>query len=129
MSATNGVVNILSKHGVPETLDRLTAILDSKHIRVFARIDHSGEARAVGLSMRPAQLLIFGNPAAGTPLMIAAPEIAIDLPLKAVAWEDEHGQVWLSYNSPAYLQTRFGISGDLIRNIAGAVGLLEQAAS
>ncbi len=129
MSATNGIVNILSKHSVPETLDRLTTILDSKHLRVFARIDHSGEARAVGLSMRPTQLLVFGNPRTGTPLMIAAPEIAIDLPLKALAWEDEHGQVWLSYNSPAYLQNRFGISGELIHTIAGVASLLEQAAS
>ena len=129
MSATNGIVNVPSKHGVPETLDRLTAVLDSKHIHVFARIDHSGEARAAGLQMRPTQLLIFGNAAAGTPLMIAAPEIAIDLPLKALAWEDEHGKVWLSYNSPAYLQTRFGIGDDLIRNVAGIASLVEQAAS
>ncbi len=129
MNAANGIVNILSKHSVPETLNRLTAILDAKHIRVFARIDHSGEARAAGLSMRPTQLLVFGSPVAGTPLMIAAPEIAIDLPLKALAWEDEHGNVWLSYNSPSYLQTRFGIRDELIRNIAGITALVEQAAS
>jgi len=129
MSAANGIVNIPSKHSVPETLDRLTAILDAKQIRVFARIDHSGEARAAGLSMRPTQLLVFGSPLAGTPLMIGAPEIAIDLPLKALAWEDEHGKVWLSYNSPSYLQTRFGIGDELIRNIAGIASFVEQAAS
>ena len=129
MSATNGIVNTPSNHSVPETLDRLTAVLDSNHIHVFARIYHTGEARAAGLAMRPTQLLIFGSPAAGTPLMVAAPEIAIDLPLKALAWEDEHGKVWLSYNSPAFLQTRFGLSDELTRNVSGIASLAEQAAS
>jgi uncharacterized protein (DUF302 family) len=94
---------------------------------VFARIDHSGEAEKVGLKMRPTQLLIFGSPKAGTPVMIAAPSVAIDLPLKALAWEDAQGQVWLSYNSPDYLKQRHAIPDELVKNIAGVGALLEKA--
>jgi len=106
---------------------RLEAILREKGITVFARVDHSGEAASVGLTMRPTQLLIFGNPKAGTPLMVAAPRAAIDLPLKALAWEDATGRVWLSFNSPDYLQQRHGYPASLSQNIAGVRALLEKA--
>jgi uncharacterized protein (DUF302 family) len=123
----NGIVDVRSRYPVPETLARLEEILKEKGITVFALIDHSGEAEKAGLKMRPTQLLVFGSPKAGTPLMVAAPRLAIDLPLKALAWQDEKGQVWLSYNAPEYLQQRHGIPEALVKNIAGIAGLVEQA--
>ena len=122
-----GIIDVPSSYSVPETLARLEALLREKGLTVFARVDHSGEAEKVGLKMRPTQLLIFGSPKAGTPLMVAAPSLAIDLPLKALAWEDAQGKVWLSYNAPEYLQQRHGIPCDLLKNIAGAGALLEKA--
>jgi uncharacterized protein (DUF302 family) len=122
-----GIIDVSSRYSVPETLARLQAILKEKGITVFALIDHSGEAQKVGLTMRPTQLLIFGSPKGGTPLMLAAPRVAIDLPLKALAWEDEQGKVWLSYNSAEYLQERHGFPPDLIKNIA-VIGALVQKA-
>src|SRR5580700_12060640 len=115
---TNGIIDVRSRYSVPETLGRLQSILKEKAITVFALIDHSGEAEKVGLTMRPTQLLIFGSPKGGTPLMVAAPRLAIDLPLKALAWQDEKGQVWLSYNSSEYLQKRHGFPVELLKNIA-----------
>ena len=123
----SGVIDVSSRYSVPETLARLQAILKEKGIMVFALIDHSGEAEKAGLKMRPTQLLIFGSPKAGTPLMVAAPRLAIDLPLKALAWQDEDGRVWLSYNSPEYLQERHGFPADLLKNIAGIAALLQKA--
>jgi uncharacterized protein (DUF302 family) len=123
----NGIVDVPSRYPVPETLARLEEILKDKGITVFALIDHSGEAEKAGLKMRPTQLLVFGSPKAGTPLMVAAPRLAIDLPLKALAWQDEKGQVWLSYNAPEYLQQRHGFPEALVKNIAGIAGLVEQA--
>src|ERR1035441_9914814 len=114
-----GIIDIPSSYSVPETLARLQSILKEKGVMVFALIDHSGEAAKAGLEMRPTQLLIFGNPKGGTPLMVAAPSVAIDLPLKALAWQDAQGKVWLSYNAPEYLQERHGIPVDLLKNIAG----------
>jgi uncharacterized protein (DUF302 family) len=102
-------------------------VLRARNLTVFARIDHSGEAEKAGLTMRPTQLIIFGNPKAGTPPMVAAPTLAIDLPLKALIWEDAEGRVWLSYNSPEFLQRRHQIPEDLMKNIAG-VGAVLQAA-
>lgn len=102
----NGIVDIPSRHSVGETIDRLQSLLAAKGIKVFARIDQAAEATAVGLSMKPTQLLIFGDPRAGTPLMNQTPSLALDLPLKALAWEDAEGKVWLTYNSPEYLQER-----------------------
>ena len=122
-----GIVNLTSRYSVPETLARLEAILKEKGITVFARVDHSGEAEKAGLKMRPTQLLIFGSPKGGTPLMVAAPSVAIDLPLKALAAQDEQGLVWLSYNSPEYLQQRHGIPQDLLKNIAGVGALIQKA--
>ncbi|HXJ93404.1 MAG TPA: DUF302 domain-containing protein [Terriglobia bacterium] len=123
----NGMVHLRSPYSVPETLKRLESLLQAKNLAVFARVDHSGEAERAGLAMRPTQLLLFGSPKAGTPLMVASPTLAIDLPLKALAWQDTDGQVWLSYNSPDYLKQRHGFPDDLVKNIAGAGALLEKA--
>jgi uncharacterized protein (DUF302 family) len=119
----NGIVNIPSNHSVDQTVERLKDILQSKGVTLFAVIDHSGEAEKVGMKMTPTKLLIFGNPKGGTPLMLAAPSVAIDLPLKILVWEDSKGKVWLSYNSPEYLQERHGLPKDLLQNIA-VVGAL-----
>jgi uncharacterized protein (DUF302 family) len=123
----NGLVHLKSPYSVPETVKRLESMLQAKNLTVFARVDHSGEAEKVGLTMRPTQLIVFGSPKAGTPLMVASPTLAIDLPLKALAWEDENGQVWLSYNSPDYLQRRHQIPDELVKNIGGVGALLEKA--
>jgi uncharacterized protein (DUF302 family) len=122
-----GFISKPSQHSVPETIQRLSALLKSKGVAIFALVDHSGEAEKAGLKMRPTQLLIFGNPKAGTPLMVAAPSTAIDLPLKALAWEDADGKVWLSYNSPDYLQQRHSFPAELEKNIAAVEPLLAQA--
>ena len=114
----NGIVNKPSHHSVDETLAKLQAILQAKGIAVFALVDHSGEAAKVGMKMPPTKLLIFGNPKGGTPLMLAAPSIAIDLPLKILIWEDEQGKVWVSYNTPEYLAERHHLPPQLIQNIA-----------
>ncbi len=127
MQAGEGLISTLSRFTVPETLEKLKAVLSAKGITVFALIDHSGEAAKVGLKMHPTQLLIFGNPKGGTPIMVAAPTSAIDLPLKALAWEDGDGKVWLSYNDPAYLKKRFALSDEEIKGIAGIGGLIQQA--
>ena len=123
----NGLIHLRSPYSVPETLKRLQSVLQTKNLDVFARVDHSGEAEKVGLKMRPTQLIVFGSPKAGTPLMVASPTLAIDLPLKALAWEDADGQVWLSYNSPEYLKQRHNVPDELVKNIAGVGALLEKA--
>lgn len=128
-SATNkGIIDKASNHSVEQTADRLKTILQSKGVALFALIDHSGEAEKVGMKMRPTKLLIFGNPKAGTPLMLAAPSSAIDLPLKILIWEDGQGEVWISYNSPSYLQERHGLPADLMQNIAVVETLASKAA-
>src|ERR1700732_4768098 len=118
-SNENGLVHVASSLSVPETLKKLQTTLEARGLKVFALIDHSGEAEKAGLKMRPTQLLIFGSPKGGTPLMVAAPTLAIDLPLKALVWEDADAKVWISYNSPEYLQQRHNIPADLVNNIAG----------
>lgn len=123
----NGIVDVPSNHSVDETIARLKNILQSKGITLFALIDHSGEAKKVGMQMPPTKLLIFGNPKGGTPLMLAAPSIAIDLPLKILVWEDGQGRVWLSYNSTEYLQQRHGLPQDLLQNIAVVGSLAAKA--
>src|SRR5271167_3328532 len=123
----NGIVDLPSNHSVDQTVEKLQAILQSQGVTVFALVDHSGEAAKAGLQMRPTKLLIFGSPKAGTPLMVAAPSAAIDLPLKALAWEDAQGKVWLSYNAPEYLQQRHGFPADLLKNIAGIPALIQKA--
>jgi uncharacterized protein (DUF302 family) len=127
-SKKNGVVDIPSNHSVDETVERVKNILQAKGITLFALVDHSGEAEKVGLKMPPTKLLIFGSPKAGTPLMLAAPSIAIDLPLKVLVWEDAKGKVWLSYNSPEYLAERHDLPHDLIQNIAVVAPLAAKAA-
>jgi uncharacterized protein (DUF302 family) len=114
----NGIINLPSNHSVDETVKKLQGILQAKGVTLFALVDHSGEAEKVGMKMRPTKLLIFGSPKAGTPLMLAAPSIAIDLPLKILVSEDAVGKVWVSYNSPAYLQQRHGVPQELLQNIA-----------
>jgi uncharacterized protein (DUF302 family) len=126
-AANNGIVNKASTHSVEQTVEALTNILKSKGVAVFALIDHSGEAEKVGLKMRPTKLLIFGNPKAGTPLMLASPSTAIDLPLKFLVWEDSQGKVWISYNSPEYLKERHGLPQELMQNIAIIEGLATKA--
>ena len=113
----NGIVAQPSNHSVEQTVDRLKNILQSKGVTLFALIDHSGEAEKVGVKMRPTKLLIFGNPKAGTPVMLAAPSSAIDLPLKILIWEDAQGKVWVTYNSPVYLQERHSLPPELLHNI------------
>jgi uncharacterized protein (DUF302 family) len=119
----NGIVDVPSNHSVDQTVERLKDILQAKGITPFALIDHSGEAEKVGMKMPPTKLLIFGNPKGGAPLMLAAPSVAIDLPLKILVWQDRQGKVWLSYNSPEYLRERHGLPQDLLQNIA-VVGTL-----
>ena len=126
-AADKGLVNIASKYSVPEALDRLESIVKKLGMTIFARIDFSGDAEKVGLKMHPAQLLIFGNPKAGTPLMIASPTVAIDFPLKALVWEDANGKVWLTYNEPEYLKERHGLPEQLMKNISGIGDLVKNA--
>jgi uncharacterized protein (DUF302 family) len=123
----NGLVQVASAHSVDETVKRLQSVLAQKGLQVFALVDHSGEAEKVGMKMRPTKVLIFGSPKAGTPLMLSAPSVAIDFPLKALISEDANGKVSVSYNSPEYLQQRHGIPDDLVKNIAGVGALVAKA--
>ena len=127
VAADNGIISKSSKYSVPESLNRLEAVLMSKGITIFVRIDHSGEAEKVGLKMRPTQLLIFGNPKTGTAVMNSSPSVAIDLPLKALAWEDERGKVWVSYNSPAYMKQRHDLKDEFMKNFAAVGSLIDEA--
>jgi len=124
----NGIVDKPTNHSVDETVEKLKGILQSKGVALFATVDHSGEAAKVGMKMPPTKLLIFGSPKAGTPLMLASPSVAIDLPLKILIWEDAQGKAWLSYNSPAYLQERHSIPAELMQNIAVIEALASKAA-
>jgi uncharacterized protein (DUF302 family) len=124
MASGRGVVSKPSVRTVKETIDRFEAVLREKKIHIFARIDQKAEAAKAGLEMPPMELLIFGNPKAGTPLMIAEPTVGIDLPLKAMAWEDREGNVWLSYNAPEYLEERYGME---LKALGGIGPLIEQA--
>ena len=123
----SGIITRPSRHSVAQTVETLTAVLRAKGVTLFALVDHTGEAAKVGMTMPPTKLLIFGNPKAGTPLMLAAPSVAIDLPLKILVWEDAQGRAWLSYNTPAYLQERHGVPQELSPNLA-VVGMLARAA-
>ena len=127
MGKQNGLTQVPSPYSVDETVHRLQAAFPQKGLQVFAFIDHSGEAEKVGLKMRPTKVLIFGSPKAGTPLMVAAPSLAIDLPLKALVAEDATGKVWVTYNSPEYLQERHGFPEELIKNLAGAGVVIAKA--
>lgn len=127
-AADNGLVTVPSSFGVADTIKRLEVLLKEKGIIVFARIDHQAEAAKTGLVMRGSQLLIFGNPKAATPLMKEVPTTAIDLPLKALAWEDDDGKVWLSYNRPDYLKQRHGLSDEAVKPLLPVGALVEKAA-
>ena len=122
-----GIIDKPSKHSVDQTVENLKNLLQSKGIKLFAVVDHSGEAEKVGIKMRPTKLLIFGSPKAGTPLMLAAPSVAIDLPLKILVWQDDQGTVWVSFNSPEYLKERHGLPEDLLQNISVAETLAMKA--
>jgi uncharacterized protein (DUF302 family) len=123
----NGLIHLPSQHSVDDIVQRLQTLLGEKNIKLFAVVDHSGEAEKAGLQMRPTKLLIFGNPKGGTPLMQATPTVAIDLPLKALVWQDGDGKVWLTYNDPAYLQRRHGFPEQLVGNLSAVNGLLAKA--
>jgi len=123
-----GIIDKPSNHSVDQTVDRLKTILQFKGVFLFALVDHSGEAEKVGMKMRPTRLLIFGSPKAGTPLMLASPSIALDLPLKILVWEDGQGKVWISYNSPEYLKERHNLPQELLPNIAVVEALVAKAA-
>jgi uncharacterized protein (DUF302 family) len=127
-NSTNGIVRIKSQHSVSETAVKLERMLRAKNVKLFAIIDHSGEAARVGLKMPNTKLLIFGSPKAGTPVMLTAPSAALDLPLKILVAEDSAGKVWVSYNSPAYLQERHNLPVDLLPNIGVIAALAGEAA-
>jgi len=124
----NGIVDLPSNHSVHVTVEKLKGILSAKGVTLFALVDHSGEAEKAGMKMPPTKLLIFGSPKAGTPVMLAAPSIAIDLPLKILVWEDAGGKVWVSYNSPDFLKERHNVPDELLKNIAVVAALAEAAA-
>jgi uncharacterized protein (DUF302 family) len=122
-----GLVEIASRYSFDETVERLQAAFREKGMQVFAVIDHSGEAEKVGLKMRPTKVVIFGSPKGGTPLMVAAPSVAIDLPLKALVAAGADGKVTVTYNAPEYLQQRHGVPAELIKNLAGAGAVMAKA--
>jgi uncharacterized protein (DUF302 family) len=128
IGSDHGIVSIPARFSVGDVITRLTAALDARGIRLFAIVDHSGEAEKIGIVMRPTKLVIFGSPKAGSPVMIAAPSSALDLPLKVLIWEDAAGKVWVSYNSPKYLQDRHQIPPDLMPNLAAIETLAKTAA-
>jgi uncharacterized protein (DUF302 family) len=128
LTADNGIVNVPTQRTVEQGADAFASLIEAKHIILFARIDFAADAQRVGLAMPPSQLLVFGNPRAGTPLMLAAPSVALDLPLKVLVWQDEAGQVWFSYNATSYLQARHGAPAELMKAIDG-IGALVQAAA
>ena len=123
----NGIITLRSPHSVDETIARITSLLDARKIRLFALIDHSGEAEKAGLKMPVTKLIVFGSPKSGTPLMVAAPSLAIDLPLKALVAEDGNGKVSVTYNDPEYLRERHDVPLGLIKNLAGAGVLIAKA--
>jgi uncharacterized protein (DUF302 family) len=122
--ADNGIISIRSSHDVKTTVDRLENILREKGMTVFTRINHAEAAQKIGKKLRPTELIIFGNPKVGTPLMQCGQSVALDLPQKALIWQDEAGQVWLSYNDPKYLASRHNIKecGEVINKIEKALG-------
>jgi uncharacterized protein (DUF302 family) len=130
--AADGLITVLSKYGPKETMERLEAEVKAKGLTVFAHVDHAAGAAAVGLSLRPTDLLIFGNAKGGTPLMQSVQTIGIDLPLKMLVWQDEAGKTWISYNDPGWLAKRHGAGNDVEATVAaltGALGAIAKAAS
>jgi uncharacterized protein (DUF302 family) len=127
-AADPGFIRISSLHSVSVTISRLESLFQERGIVVFARIDFSGDATRAGLAMRPEQLLIFGNPKSGTPLMAAEPTVGLDLPLKTLVWEDVNGKTWIAYNDPLYIVRRHGLAPSLSANLAAVVPIIERAA-
>ncbi|HMH23687.1 MAG TPA: DUF302 domain-containing protein [Puia sp.] len=127
MDKNTGIISIPSIYTVAQTIDKLETALRAHGVTVYTRIDQQTEAQKAGLSLRPIQLLIFGNPKAGVPIMAKTPLAALDLPLKALAWEDDNGRTWLSYNSFVYLQDRYALPDELIRVMAGVEKLIREA--
>ena len=125
----SGITRITSQHSVATTLERLESLLKEKGVMIFARIDFSGDAGRAGLTMRPEQMLIFGNPKAGTPLMQSAPTAGLDLPVKALVWQDANGQTQVAWNDPQYVTRRHGLDPALAANLAAVVPLIERAAA
>jgi len=123
----DGMVHLSSQHSASETVKRLESLITARGLSILARIDHSGDAAKVGMKMPATELLIFGSPRSGTPVMIASPTAALDLPLKALIWEDTYGKVWLSYNRPEYLEQRHSIPNHLLKNISGIRTIAEEA--
>ena len=128
-AADNGIVTLPTHRSVQEAADRLASLIEAKQIILFARIDFAADAQRAGLAMNPSQLLVFGNPRAGTPLMQAVPTAALDLPLKVLVWQDDDSRVWFSYNATSYLQARHAASADLMKPIDGVVALVQAAAA
>ena len=124
----NGITRITSQHSVTTTLERMESLLKERGVMIFARIDFSGDAARAGLTMRPEQMLIFGNPKAGTPLMQSAPAVGLDLPLKALVWQDANGQTQVAYNDTQYIIRRHGLDAAFAANLAAVVPLIECAA-
>jgi uncharacterized protein (DUF302 family) len=124
----SGIVSVAANRSVDDTVSRLQQLLEAKGVKVFAVVDHSGEAERAGLGMPNTKLVIFGSPKAGTPLMLAAPSIAIDLPLKILVWEDTGGKVWVSYNSPEFLRSRHDLPSDLMQTLAVVGALADEIA-
>jgi uncharacterized protein (DUF302 family) len=127
LQESQGIFTRPSKHSVDETIAKLQTMLREKGVAIFALVDHSGEAAKIGMEMRNTKLLIFGNPKAGTPLMLAAPSIAIDLPLKLLVWEDQAGKAWISFDSTEYLRARHHFPQELAQNIAVVSVLADKA--
>jgi len=125
----DGIVKVQTAQSVQRAMDRLQGLVEAQGLLVFARIDFSRDAALAGQIMRPTELLIFGSPKAGTPLMVDTPSVALDLPLKVLVAQDETGLTWYSYNDPAYLQARHGFCETMIKNIAGIKSFVEQAAA
>jgi uncharacterized protein (DUF302 family) len=123
-----GIVTVASAHGGAATAERLAALIQQRGLTLFAQIDFSGDAERAGLTMPFSRLLVFGNPKAGTPLMLFAPSAALDLPLKVLVWDDAHGRTWLSFNSPDYLRQRHGLPDDLLKPVSGVAALVDAAA-
>jgi uncharacterized protein (DUF302 family) len=125
----DGLITLASNHPVRETMDRLEAVLREKGITIFARIDHAAGAAAVDMKLRPTELIIFGNPKSGTPLMQSRQSIGIDLPLKMLGWQDTAGKAWLSYNDPAWLARRHGVGAEAEAAVAGLAKVLATLAA
>ncbi|OED39648.1 hypothetical protein AB833_14730 [Chromatiales bacterium (ex Bugula neritina AB1)] len=130
-SADGGMVTIASAHSVKDTADKLEKVLESKGMNVFGRVNHAKGAEKAGMQLQPTELVIFGNPKVGTPLMKCARTVAIDLPQKALIWQDDAGKVWFSYNDPAYLAERHGMEGceAVLKKVSGALGKFAAAAT